>query len=301
MITLENVSKFIISDLSLHIPKGECVGLMGVSGAGKTTLLKLMSGLLAPDHGYIRTIGKNPVTEKGTYGRELSIFLADRSSLEQEDTVREALEMIGHIYQIPKVEFSNTYGELSERFGFYDYQDKRIGELSLGQRMRVELAAVLMIKPKLLLLDEPDIGLDENGKAVLWESLEAERRRGMTIVVSSHNPVQISKRCSRIALLDAGKLLFFGTEKRLRSKFASIDTMQLRIEGRFPDLEDLPLKRYETENDMLRLSYDANVVSAAEIIGLILKQTQVKEIQMIKPNLTDIIMQLKGEGEDELN
>lgn len=150
MITLENVSKFVISDFSIHIPTGECVGLIGVSGAGKTTLLRLISGLLAADSGYARTMGKNPVLEKGMYGREISIFLAGKSHLESDDTVRENLEMQGCVYRISKAEFSKEYEALSQRFDFASYKDKKVKELSLGQRMRVELAAALLVKTRLM-------------------------------------------------------------------------------------------------------------------------------------------------------
>lgn len=301
MIILENVSKFVISDISLYIPQGECVGIIGASGAGKTTLLKLISGLLEADCGYIRTIGKNPVMEKGRYKRDLSVFLTELSNLERYDSVRKNLEMISSIYRIPKREFQKEYDKLLTRLDFADYQYERVEALSLGQRMRVELAAALLIQPKLLILDEPDIGLDENGKVQLWEMLEERRKEGMTIVVSSHNLSEISRRCSRIVLLEKGKLLFYGTERRLRSKLASVDTMKLKIHGRLPDLEDLPLQKYKINNDTLYLSYDSNYLSAAEIMGLVIKQTQVAEVQVEKPNLTDIIMQLKGVGKDELN
>lgn len=294
MIILENVSKFIISDFYIHIPQGECVGLIGMSGAGKTTLLKLMSGMLAPEQGYLRVMGRDPVKAKGTYQREMAVFFAGNSNLDSEDTVREALELLGCVYRLSKEEFHTNYELLAKRLDFVEYQKKRIKDLALGQRMRVELAAVLLLKPRLLLLDEPEIGLDENGKMALWELLEEERKEGMTIVVSSHNLTEISRHCSRMVLLEAGKRLFYGSEKRLRSQYAPTDMMKLTVNGKLPDLEDLPLKRYEVEGEELRLTYDANLVSAAELIGLILRQTQVREIQVIKPNLTDIIMQLKG-------
>lgn len=301
MVTLENVSKFIISDLSLHIPKGECVGIIGASGAGKTTLLKIVCGLLKPQNGYVRVLGKDPVTEKGRYKRDLSVFLVGKSALDGYDTVKQSFELMQSIYGLPKDSFWREYEKLAGRLDFQKYENKSLKSLSLGQRMRVELAAVLIGNPKLILLDEPNVGLDENGKAILWEMLEEKCRQGATVLVASHNLTEIANVCTRLVLLEKGHLLYYGTERNLRSKYASIDVMELKLLGALPDLEDLPLKEYSILGDVLRISYDSNYLSSAEILRLILAQTQVAEVNINKPNLSDIILQIKGGKSSEFD
>lgn len=301
MIILENVSKFIISNLTLHIPQGECVGVIGASGAGKTTLLKLISGLLSANNGYVRTLGKNSVLEKGTYGRAFSVFFAEYSNLEKEDSVKTNLEILGSIYRMSKRELQEEYQYLAEYFGFKAYENEKVSSLSLGQRMRVELGAALMMKPKLLLLDEPDVGLDENAKAAFWNILEQKQKEGVTIVVSSHNLIALERHCSRIILMEQGNILFYGSSQRLHSKLASINKMKLKIVGAFPDLDDLPLLTYGMEKDILTLSYDTNYLSSAEIIGLILNQTQIDELTVMETELAEIIMQIKGAKQDEFH
>ena len=301
MIILEKVSKFIISEVNLYIPQGECVGLIGLSGAGKTTLLKLMCGLLDADDGYVRTCGKHPVKKKGTFGRDMGVFFADRSNLDKQESARKNLELLGAVYRMSKEEWGRQYEELSDRLGFRTYQDEVIQSLSLGQRMRVELASALLMQPKLILLDEPDVGLDENGKSILWEILEERRKEGATIIVSSHNLHTIEQYCSRVVLLEQGKVIFYGSQSRLRSKLASINTMQITISGKLPDVEDLPLKKYEIAGDRIQLSYDSNYLSAAEIMGLLLNQTQVQEVQIVKPSLADVMLQVKGVEEHEFD
>lgn len=305
-VILEEVSKFILSRVSLHIPKGECVGIIGASGAGKTTLLKLVCGLLLPTKGYVRTLGKEPVAQKGRYGRRLSAFFVGRSPLEGADTVRQSLALLQSIYGLPKEEFWQEYAELAERLDFAKYENEPLKKLSLGQRMRVELAAVLIGSPELIVLDEPNVGLDENGKVILWELLQEHCQRGATVLVASHNLTELSQVCSRLVLLEGGRLLYYGTESNLRSRYASIDRMELKLAGKLPDLEDLPLKEYRICGDSLRLSYDSNHLSAAEILGVILRQTRVKEIKVTKPTLEDIILQLgessrKGGSKIELD
>lgn len=300
MVTLEKVSKFIIQDLCLHVPKGECVGIIGASGAGKTTLLKLVCGLLEPQTGYVRTLGKEPVSAKGHYGRELSAFLVGHSALEDTDTVKQSFELLQRIYGLPKEPFWQEYEEFAKCLKFHGYQNEVLKSLSLGQRMRVELAVALIGNPQLILLDEPNVGLDENGKAILWEILDKRCRQGATVLVASHNLTEIARVCSRIVLLEKGQLLYYGTERNLRSKYASMEVMELKLAGKLPDLEDLPLKVYEIWENKLRLFYDSNFLSAAEILGVILAQTQVMEVNIIKPDLADIVMTIQKEPENSM-
>ena len=296
MITFESVNKFILSDITLHVPQGECVGLIGASGAGKSTLIKLACGLLVPDSGYVRTMGKDPFLYRGHYGGEFDVFMTGVPSLDKNDTVLEGFSLLREIYGLSKGQFEEDYKALSMGLGFSEYETEKVGNLSLGQKRRVELAAGFLKRPKLWILDEPEVGLDENGKAALGEILSERCKEGMTVLISSHNLSEISRVCSRIALLEEGKLVFYGSENRLRKNFAPIDSMTVKLLGKLLDLEDLPLKRYEVENHVLRLSYNSNHITAAEIIGVILQQTEISEIKIQKPNLEDILIQMKREG-----
>ncbi|MGN1120174.1 MAG: ATP-binding cassette domain-containing protein [Oscillospiraceae bacterium] len=294
MIYFENVSKYCLEEVSLHIPNGEIVGLVGASGAGKTTLIKLACGLLAPDKGRVYTLGKDPVSNRKRYKNAVSAFVTGTPLLCREDTVLQGFELIRTMYGIEKAEFHKRYIELSERLDFGKYEHQTVKNLSLGQRMRAELGAALIYEPKLLLLDEPNVGLDENGKAVLYELLTERCRSGMTVLMTSHDMAGVSRMCGRLALLDSGKLVFYGSEDNLRSRYSPIDVMTLKFSGNIPDFEDLPLKKYSVQGDTLTLSYNSNHITAAEILKLILRQTAVTEVSVRKPDLESIIAQLKG-------
>lgn len=292
MVIFENVSKFILSDITFYVPQGEIVGLIGTSGAGKTTMIKLLCGLLEPEKGRVRIGGKNPVIHRGKYGKELSVFISGMPLLEGEDTVKQGMELIKGSYLLDEEQFARDYQELGNALAFHSFEEVHMKELSLGQRMRAELGAALILRPKLLVLDEPDIGLDENGKNVLRELLTKRCEEGMSVLLTSHDMSEISGLCNRIALLEKGKLMYYGTEDNLRGKYAPIDTMTLKIVGKFPDFEDLPLKHFCIEGDMLTLSYDSRHISAAEILQLILKQTEIAEVKIRKTNLEKILVQL---------
>ena len=293
MIQLEEVSKFVLSDISLHVPESEIVGLVGASGAGKTTLLRLICGLLQADSGRVRTLGRDPVVWRRYYGAEISTFLTGVPLLCREDTVQQGFELTKALYHISDSQFERDYQRLSESLDFGKYVRETVKNLSLGQRMRAELGAALICRPRLLLLDEPSIGLDENGKTALWELLEEHCGMGMTVLMTSHDMTGISRLCSRIALLDDGKLVFYGSEENLRSRYAPVDVMTVNVSGQLPDLEDLPLKHYSVEGSVLTMSYDSNRITSAEILSLILSQTGVSGVNIRKPNLESIITQLK--------
>ncbi len=298
MINIQNVSKFILNDINIYIPEGKTVGLIGASGAGKTTFLKLACGLLLPDCGTVFTMGVNPSLRQKTFCREIGMLFAGVPMLEEEESVETNFTVLRNVYGADKELFEREYGMLAKRLGFSDITDRPVRELSLGQKRRVEIAAVLIHYPKLLLMDEPTIGLDENAKQAFYELLEERKREGLSTVLTSHNMEEISHVCDRIALLEKGKLLYYGTEWRLKKTFAPIHSISLEIEGRLPDLEDLPLKKYNLEGNRLQVIYDSTHVTAAEILKHVFSQSEVKDVTIHTPDLADVIMQI-GRGEKD--
>lgn len=290
MIDFEHVSKLVLSDISLHIPRGERVGLIGGPGSGKTTLLKLACGLLAPDGGSVRLLGRDPVLCRRKYGSKLSAFIAGIPLLGRDDSVRQGFELLKHVYRISGKQFEKDYDELAERLNFRAFEHETVKGLSLGQRVRAELGAALIGRPEVLLLDEPNAGLDENGKAALRGILAERGEQGLTVLTASNDMVGISKLCSRFVLLADGRIDFYGSGRNLRSRFVPVDVMTVVFDGRLPDMEDLPLKRYLVEGNRLTLSYDSSYVTAAEILKRMVGQTNVLEVNIRKPNLESVAL-----------
>lgn len=297
MINFENVSRNILKGVSLNVPKGEAVGLIGKSGAGKTTLIKLACGLISPVEGNVYTLGKDPVLSRQSYGKKLSAFIYGIPLLSREDTVKQGFEMIRGIYRISEKDFKKRFSYLSQRLDFGKYVGKTVKELSLGERMRAELAAAIIYEPDLLILDEPDTGLDANAKEALRELILEGCGRGMTLLIASHDLEGLEKFCGRIALLDEGRLIFYGSPQNLRSGFSPTDTIRIKLGGRLPDLEDLPIDKYSIQGNLLTLSYNSNHITAAEILKTVLRQTHISEAKIIKPDLDSVISRLK-ERED---
>ncbi len=289
MISFENVSKFILEEVSVHIPRGKIVGVIGKPGAGKTTMLKLASGLLLPQIGRICTNNHNPVKERKELCKSMRVYFADIPLFSKEERVVDVLNEIRFIYNIESVLFENERTRLQDLFQITKLLEKRVGELSLGQRRRVELCTLFLGEVEVLVLDEPTIGLDAWAKQALAMELFRKKRTGTTILISSHDMVEMKMLCDRYLLLDEGKIIYYGAMNTLLKTYAPMNSMEIRFRGNIPDMEDIPLVKYSLENDVIRLQYNSNVVSAAEITKHIISQTEVLEISMQTPELGDVI------------
>ncbi len=295
MLSFEHVSKFILSDITLHIPRGVCVGIIGASGAGKTTFLKLACGLLAPTKGTVYTLQKDSIEKRTEICPRIGCLLERIPILEEYETVEENFRKLQIIHRIPEEKFRTEYAFLKERFGMREYEHVAVKSLSLGQRRRAELAAVLLHRPELLLLDEPVNGLDENAKQILKEILQERVCQGMTLVLTSHNMREVAGICERIVVLEQGKLLYYGEQATLLKEYAPMDRMCLKLTGELPDMEDLPLEEYCFEEDRLVLTYNSNYVTAAEIMEVLLPQTSIGEVSIQKQELSEVIFAIKAE------
>ena len=297
MVYFQKAGRYILKDVDLYIPKGVAVGVIGASGAGKTTLLKLACGLLACEHGTIHTLGMDPVSERRKLVTDLRAYFSEYYLFQREDTVKSQSRPALPVYRMDRDYFRKEYKRLEGKFCLSGYVDKRVSELSMGQRRRVELAAILMGEAKLLLLDEPAIGLDERGKRAFWKELQRKKEAGATVLISSHNMAEIEQVCDRILLLGKGKVLYYGDREGLMCRYAPVNRMEIQFEGRIPDMEDLPLLGYGIEDDTLHLSYHADLVTAAEITQRILEQTSIARINIVRQDLTDVIRSLDVHGQ----
>lgn len=294
MVCFDHVDRFILSDVSFCVPKGQAVGLIGSSGAGKTTLLKLACGLLAPERGNVRILGREPVEAGQLIKRSVGVCIAGIPLLEGEDTVEEGFRMLQILHRIPRKQYLESYGELSRRLGFGAFAGSRCKDLSAGQRARVRLGAALLPKPRVLLLDEPASGLDISGKAVFRELLAERCAQGAAALVTSHDMAEISALCSRLALLERGKLLFYGSERTLLQRYDLPEEITVKLSGRLPDLEDLPLVSYTLDGDVLKLRFRPAHITAAEILKQLLRQADLRSVDIHRAGLEDIFSRAEG-------
>lgn len=290
MIFFEHVSKFILSDVSIHIPQESAVGLIGPSGCGKTTFLKLACGLLRPDEGCVHTMRLIPEKNRRKLGSTTAAFFAGTPLFQETETVESNFRDIKIIRRIRDDVFDREYAALAERLAFGSFAKDPVNRLSLGQRRRAELGALFLTHPKLLLLDEATEGLDQTAKDSLRELLLQRQAEGTTLVVSSHNMEEITALRSRIVLLDHGSLRYYGDKELLLKHFAPAEEMEICFSGRLPDLEDLPLAHYSLQQNKLKLTYNSNYVTSAELLRHILAQTTVTAVTTRKSGLADAVL-----------
>ena len=301
-----------VNDVSLHIARGETVGLIGANGAGKTTLVKLIAGLHLPSGGFIRVFGEEPTkrkTARPCIGMVTGSMITDGykydlgrgSSLLYDDMTLELnMQLIGNIYRLPKTYRQKRTMQLAERFELSQLMHYRAGQLSLGQRMKAELAACLLFSPELLILDEPFIGVDVTAKQTLRDILRELIAKGdTTVILTTHNVEELEKICSRVVMLDRGKLVYNGTLDRLKRSHVGVNCMQLICDGMPPDPGDYPIESYVLENGMLKLYYDASVIGSKDISSSLMSQAQVSDILIEKPTVEQIIREIYKEGNYE--
>lgn len=299
MISFNNVNKFILSGITFQIPAGISVGIIGATGAGKTTLLKLACGLLKADKGEVYIDGNNQKDYSKKIANYIGVLFTDKPIFNAEESVRENFETIKSIYRIENDDFAMSYKNLSARLGFDKYDNEKVKNLSLGQRRRAEIGAILIHNPRFIIMDEPTNGLDENAKKVFRDILQEYAENGATVLISSHDLASISNICKRIAVIDKGMLLYYGGEGLLIKKFVPIDIMSLKLDGEYPDFEDMPLECYYIEDENVTLIYNSNHISSAEILENIVAQVKIKEVSIRKPDLADAILKIQSQKGNE--
>ncbi len=256
--------------ISFSIETGELVGFIGPNGAGKTTTLKILSGLLYPTSGFNQVLGFDPWDRKPEFLKQISLVMGQKNQLWWDLPAIETLELNRAIYEIPKKRYKESLDELTKMLGVKRLLNVQVRRLSLGQRMRLELVAALLHKPKVLFLDEPTIGLDVVGQQKMRDFIyDYNKKHDATILLTSHNMDDVFDLAKRVIVIDKGKILFDGDLRELVNRFAKdkIIKVYLSKEADIKQLEGIgKVKKLDFPQAVLSVPRATAAVAAAELL-----------------------------------
>lgn len=285
-----------LQDIHLCIPEGITVGIIGASGAGKTTFLKLIGGILQPEDGRVRVYDKDPVQDRKALQGQVHMLSEEFSNLNTEQSLKDNLILMQKTYSVKQESFDVRVKEVLQRFSLWDKKEEDLKQMSLGFRRRAEVAMALLIPGRVILMDEPCIGMDEQAKGIFTEIVAEEKEKGRTILLSSHDMGEIEALSERILFLHQGRVIFYGRREQLYRKLSPESQIQVIFQENFPDLQDLPFVRYQREGQRMTLTYNRSYVTAAELIKGMLETSKITEVSVITPALSDVIRQISSKN-----
>ncbi len=285
-----------VDDVTLRIEPGESVGYIGANGAGKSTTIKMLTGILVPTSGRVRTCGLDPVRQRRLLASRVGVVFGQRSQLWWDLPVRESFEILAAIHRLPARAGAMRQDELVEQLEMGAFLETPVRQLSLGQRMRAEVAAALLHSPELVILDEPTIGLDLLSKQRLREFLVAERgRHGTTLLLTTHDMGDIARLCERVLVIDHGRLAYDGSLAGLSRTVGAQRVLVVDLTESLPDLNDIPDTRHlgsEGNGLRQRLAFDAEQTTAARVLSAVSKRAEVRDLSVEEPDIEDVVRRI---------
>lgn len=306
LVSNEKIRKVAVDDVSFHINKGEIVGYIGSNGAGKSTTIKMMTGIIVPTQGTCMVNGLAPYENRQQNAKNIGVVFGQRTQLWWDLPLSETFTILKEIYDVSDEDYKERMEFLNEVLGFDEFIHNTVRTLSLGQRMRADLAAALLHNPEVLYLDEPTIGLDLVVKDNIRVAIrEMNRRYQTTVVLTTHDLGDIEELCNRILIIDKGKIIYDGTIAKIKeiygitrkvsidlqdiSKVAAIDFNQIFQLSQ----EDLMTEREAT---IITFTFNKGKINVSDIISRVMEYGTVRDIKIEETNIGEIVKQIYKSG-----
>ncbi len=285
-----------VDDISFQIEKGEIVGYIGPNGAGKSTTIKMLTGILKRDSGNIVVNGYDPFKDRIKYVKDIGVVFGQKSQLWWDIPVIESFDLIKSIYKISNKDYQENLEELIQMLDLKEFLNTPVRSLSLGQRMRAELAASLLHNPSILFLDEPTIGLDAVSKVSVRKFIkEINKKRNVTVILTSHDMNDIEALTNRLIVIGNGKKLYDGTLSGIKKKFAHKKQLEIIFKGikNIPNIKDVKIIK-KNKNKVL-LDVDVDKISISTIVRKYTEVSEIEDVNIINDDIDDIIVKLYQE------
>jgi ABC-2 type transport system ATP-binding protein len=284
-----------VDKISFTIEPGEMVAFLGPNGAGKTTTLKMLSGLVYPSGGEARVLGFVPWLRADSFRRQFALVMGQKNQLWWDLPAADSFELHREIYTIPPAEFRATLAELTELLGVEKLTRQAVRELSLGERMKMELIAALLHRPRLLLLDEPTIGLDVVAQGAIQRCLrDYHKRRGVTTLLTSHYMRDVEALCDRVLVITHGTLVYDGPLAGIVERFSESKLVKLQFEGDAPD--DLGRFGEVVRREGPWADVKVERAQVATVLAAILDRDSVADVSVEEPPLEEVISRVFEEA-----
>jgi len=282
-----------LAGVSFSLEEGELLGYIGPNGAGKSTTVKILSGILVPDDGRVEVMGRVPWRRRIETVREIGVVFGQRTQLWWDLPVIESFELLRDIYRVERGDYERNLEELGDLLELGPLFDTPVRQLSLGQRMRCDLAAALLHGPKILYLDEPTIGLDAQSKLAVREFIRRiNRERAVTVILTTHDMDDIEALCRRVIVIHEGGIFLDGTLAELRARVTRERRLIVDLAGDNGDINDRDAEVIAHEGRRVTLRFDPQRVAPAALIARIAGQHDIRDLFVENPPIEEIVARL---------
>lgn len=284
-----------IKNVSFKINKGEIVGYIGPNGAGKSTTIKILSGILVPDSGICKVKGFVPYNERDKYVKHIGVVFGQRSQLWWDIPAEDTFDLLKDVYDIPNDKFNKTKQELIEKLNLKDFINVPVRQLSLGQRMRLEIAASLLHSPEILFLDEPTIGLDAVSKTIVRDFIKKlNKEKKITVILTTHDMSDIEALAKRIILIGKGTVLYDGSLRALKNKYDNNKYVKITTKDKI-NIKNKGIIEKEKTTDGYKFTIDSKIINISDFLNLISKKALIDDVEIDNENIDNIIVKLYKE------
>ena len=293
-----------VDDVSFDIPEGEIVGYIGSNGAGKSTTIKMMCGILTPTSGKVLIDGKEPYLKRRIVAKDIGVVFGQKTQLWWDIPLVESFKVLKEIYQVSNKDYQERMEFLSSVLNIDEFLTQPVRTLSLGQRMRADLAASMLHNPKILFLDEPTIGMDVLVKEKIRQAIHAlNAKYHTTVVLTTHDMEDIENLCSRIVMIEKGKIIYDGPIGNIKRRFGNIKTLTITIPPSVDPEKVEPLsKDVETtinDDGKVVLRFDADKVVLEEVVQYAFAKLNALDMKIADISIEDVVMKILSQQEGE--
>jgi ABC-2 type transport system ATP-binding protein len=286
-----------VAGVSFQVAAGEMVGYIGPNGAGKSTTIKMLTGILVPSGGRITIDGRVPHQQRVEHVRRIGVVFGQRTQLWWDLPTIESFELLRHIYRIPERRWRANLDTFTELLELGPFLETPVRQLSLGQRMRADLAAALLHDPAILFLDEPTIGLDVVAKERIRQFLaQINRERGVTVILTTHDLEDIARLCPRVVLIDHGHVIYDGALEALRTRFGRQRTLVVDLDQEMNGMHVANAEIARREGPRVWLRFDREATTAAALIADVAARYRIRDLTVEEPEIEGVIRDIYQNG-----